>query len=234
MIASMPPSGRHRRSIDVQPRAEAGALAVQHDRAHAGLAGEALGGGDDRLEHRESSALCLSARVSVTDRDVVRHLDPDALFAHRTAEPIARAAPTVSPTRTGPRSTTAAVDPERQRLGACRARPGSCRSMSSVGRSTSPVSGSRLVIRQRPTWPPHGSPAPPIRDARPDPRVLFVGVDAVDLDQHPEAPRVDVDVAVLLRPAAPATRARSARRRHRPRRRSTAVRASTSRSGWPT
>jgi len=82
--------------------------------------------------------------------------------------------------------------------------------VTSVGRSTTPVSGSREVTMQRPISPlkttrrladPHLDTHPPI---------LLVGFDAVDLKQHPEAPPVDLirDTCLLAQPL-PAMRATS-------------------------
>ena len=136
--------------------------------------------------------------------------------------------------RRQPRRCPARARRRRSRTGAarwCRGRAGSCPSMSSVGRSTAPVSGSRLVTRQRPTWPWMPTSAEPIRTRRPTQPSSAWRLDAVDLDQHPEAAGVDRVVTVGLgQPAQRAARdqrhrsARPAIDRDLRRRR---------RSGWP-
>ena len=68
---------------DVEARAEARALAVQHDRAHARLGADALGGADDALEHRHVEGVVLLGPRQRDDGDVIIDLDSDALAHQR-------------------------------------------------------------------------------------------------------------------------------------------------------
>ena len=105
----------------VEPRAEARPLAVQHDRAHARLDRDARGGGGDRVEHRDVERVVLLGPGQGDGRDVVGHVDRDALpsldglLAHRPGT--LSIGVTASPTRTDSGLEHPAVDAERQRLG---------------------------------------------------------------------------------------------------------------------
>ena len=83
-----------------------------------------------------------------------------------------------------------AVDPAGERLGGRRDRADSSTSASSVSRSRAPVSGSRVVIAQRPTWP--RSVITAVADAQRPVRASSSSawaLDAVDLEEHAEAAR---------------------------------------------
>ena len=159
-------AGRHD-ADHVQARAEARPVAVQHDRAHARLRRDPFGGAGDLLEHRQIQRVVLLGPRQRDDRDVV--VDPDV-------DPVVRSSATGRDAGRSDRDRVAdphrpalqhlAVDPERERLGAVDLAPVAA-SSSSVGRSTSAVSGSRLVIRQRPMWPCIASDAGPTCTRRP-------------------------------------------------------------------
>ena len=100
-----------------------------------------------------------------------------------------------------------AVDPERQRLGAVEIES-IVPSILSVGRSITPVSGSRLVIRQRPTWPPNSTFAAPDPHLAADPAVL--GMSARRRRSRSASGTVAVDFDANRRPRSP-SRARDAR-----------------------